>query len=97
MAAPGSRRLVNFSDKLEHLDELVELADRNAEDVGGARAADQIDEAIGDHLLFLRVPFLALAVDINPDAQPVFIGERAVGDLDRNLPVFLLPLLDEHA
>src|SRR5437660_707356 len=65
-------------------DQLVELADGNAEDVRGAGAADDVDQTVGDHLLFLRVPFLALAVDVDPDAQTLVVGQRAIGDLQRD-------------
>src|SRR5204863_9069423 len=83
--------------KLEYLNELVEFSDRDTKNVRRACAAHHIDEPVGHHFLLPGVPFLALAVDVNPDAEAVFFGERAIRNLDENLPVFLLALVDEHA
>ena len=90
MPAPVPSAL-NRSDNSKTSTSLSRSRTRDAEDVGGAGPADQLDEPVGDHFLFFRVPFLALAMDINPDAQPLFIGQGPVGDLDRDLPVLLPP------
>ena len=83
--------------QLKYLDELVEFADCNTEDVRRARSADEVDELIGDHFLFSCVPFLALPVDVNPYAQPLVVAQRAVRNLDRDLPVLLPALRDKES
>src|ERR1700688_2237306 len=66
----GGARITQFGEllrNLENLHELVEFTDRDTEDIGRTDSSHQIDKAIRYHLLFLSVPLLALAVNINPD------------------------------
>ena len=58
---------------------------------------DEFDQAVGDHLLFPSIPFLALPVDVNPDPKALVIRERAVSDLHGNLPVLLAAEPDQIA
>ncbi len=50
---------------------------------------DQVNKAICDHLLLFSVPLLALAVDVDPNAEAFFLGESTVSDLDWNLSILL--------
>src|SRR3984893_8963266 len=96
----GGARITQFGEllrNLENLDELVEFADRDAEDVGRARAPHQIDEAIRDHLLFLSFPFLPLAMNVNPYPQPFLLCEGSVCHLNGNLAILLPPSFDQKA
>ena len=35
-------------------------------------------------------------MDVDPNAEPVFLAQRAVGHLDRDLPILILALLDKN-
>jgi hypothetical protein len=76
---------IRFLGKLEHFNELVELTNRDAENVGSARSTHHIDEPVSDQLLFLRVPLFPLPANVNPDAKTFLFGEGTVCDLDWNV------------
>jgi hypothetical protein len=78
-------------------DQLFKLPVADADDIGGSGAAEQLDQPVGDHLLFLGVPILALAVNVNPDAKTLLVRQRTVGHLDRYLPELLPSLRDQRA
>src|SRR5690606_29404594 len=60
-----------------------------------ARTSDQLDELARNHLLLLRVPLLALAVDVDPHAKALLVLECRLSDLGGQRTVLRLFLLDE--
>ncbi len=74
------------------LGELIELPNRNSENACGTRPADEVDQPVGHHFLFLGVPLFPLTVDVNPHTQTLILGERAIDDFGGQGSEFRLPL-----
>jgi hypothetical protein len=83
--------------KLEHLDKLLQLLDADTEDASGAGPTEKVNQPVRDHLPYLRVALLALAVDVNPDAETLLVGQGTVGHLDRDFPELRPALGDQRA
>ena len=44
-------------------DQPIKLASRDPEDIGGACAANQLYQLVGNHFLFARIPLFALPME----------------------------------
>jgi len=90
-------QVCQFLREIVNVDELIEFPNRDSENVGRAGPPDHIHQAVGDHLLLFGVPFTPLPMDVDPDAEPLLVGQGPVGDFCRNAPVLLLLLVvDEN-